>query len=161
MSGMLFFGIALSAILAAIVWIDFRRLVIPDALNLALAATGLVYQASVSPDFFWVQAAVGAAVLILFWLIRRAHTAGTRRIGLGLGDVKMAGASAIWLSPWNLPLFVFAASFSALIFAVGRHLLRKDLTAATRQPFGPFLSAGLFLTWLGEQHFSTLQGFVG
>jgi leader peptidase (prepilin peptidase) / N-methyltransferase len=152
------FGIVLTVILAAIVWIDFQKLIIPDALNFALAATGIAYQSVVSPELLWVQLAAGIAVLAVFWLIRRIHTAATGRIGLGLGDVKMAGASAIWLSPWNLPAFVFAASISALVLTVGRHFLRKDLSADTRQPFGPFLSAGLLLIWFCEQYFSTFQG---
>lgn len=152
------FGLILTVILSAIVWIDFQKLIIPDALNFALAATGLAYQLVVSPELFWTQLVTGIAVLAVFWLIRRIHAAVTGRIGLGLGDVKMAGASAIWLNPWNLPVFVFAASVSALILTVCRRLLRKDFSANTRQPFGPFLSAGLLLTWLGEQYFSTLQG---
>jgi prepilin signal peptidase PulO-like enzyme (type II secretory pathway) len=158
MSYALLFGITLTIILGGIVWVDSRKMIIPDVLNGALAGTGLAYQVLASPGAIWFHVATGLAAAAVFWLIRRIHASSTGRVGLGLGDVKMAGASAIWLSPWNLPLFVFVASVSALIFAAGRHLLRKDLSASLRQPFGPFLSAGLLLTWLGEQHFPHLLG---
>jgi leader peptidase (prepilin peptidase)/N-methyltransferase len=148
------FWIILPAILVAIAWVDLKKMTIPDGLNLALAATGLIYQALISPDTLWVQVSAGVALLMAFWSIRRAHSKLTGRIGLGLGDVKMVGASAIWISPWNFPVFIFAASFVALIFAAGRHILDPARPANARQPFGPFLAAGLWLTWVGERQFS-------
>lgn len=156
MSVALLFGIVLAIILAAIAWVDFRKMIIPDLLSILLAAAGLAYQSAVSPGMLWIQAVSGVGVLAAFWLLRRVHAALTGRIGLGLGDVKMAGASAIWISPWNLPVFVFVASLCGLAFAVGRHML-NGRSAEARQPFGPFLAAGLFLTWIGEQQFLYLR----
>lgn len=153
------FAVLLVAILGAIAWTDLQRMIVPDTLNLALAAAGLAYQHFASPAAPWQHAATGAAVLAAFWAVRRLHAAATGRIGLGLGDVKMAGAAAIWISPWNLPLFVFVASSAALAFATGRHLLHRRLSADTRLPFGPFLAAGLLLTWLAELQFPSLRGF--
>ena len=152
------FGLTLAAILGAIVWIDFRRMIIPDALNFALAAAGLAYQGLTTPDALWLHAAAGAGLFAVFWLVRRVHAAATGRIGLGLGDVKMAGASAIWIGPWNLPLFVFLSSFVALVFALGSQLRDGKSPATARRPFGPFLAAGLLLTFVGEQQFSYLRG---
>lgn len=152
------FGVVLAVVLGAIAWIDIRRMIIPDALNVLLAAGGVAYQWMASPATLWVQVVSGAGMFAAFWLIRRVHAAATGRIGLGLGDVKMAGASAIWISPWNLPLFVFLASFCGLAFALCRHLMNDRLSATKRQPFGPFLAAGLFLTWIGEQQIPYLRG---
>jgi prepilin signal peptidase PulO-like enzyme (type II secretory pathway) len=157
----LIFGIVLVAILSAISWIDIRRMMVPDTLNLALAAAGLAFQSLASPAPLWLHTATGAAMLATFWLVRHMHAAATGRIGLGLGDVKMAGAAGIWISPWSLPLFVFAASSAALAFMAGRHVLHQRIAADTRQPFGPFLSAGLLLTWLAEQQFPSLRGLLG
>lgn len=147
------FSLALASILLAITWIDWRRLVIPDALNLCLAVTGCMFQASASPiGAWWLHAGMGASVFAVFWLLRRAHQAATGRIGLGLGDVKMAGAAAIWIDPWNLPLLVFAASFSALAFTLLRELAAGgEVVRERRQPFGPFLAAALAMTWAGER----------
>lgn len=156
MSVAFLFGIVLAAILGAIAWVDFRKMIVPDILNALLAVSGLAYQWAISPATIWIQAVTGIFVLVAFWLLRRVHAAVTGRIGLGLGDVKMAGASAIWISPWNLPVFVFVASLCGLAFAVGRHMLNVR-SAEARQPFGPFLAAGLFLTWIGEQQFLYLR----
>jgi leader peptidase (prepilin peptidase)/N-methyltransferase len=157
MTAIIVFGIVLAALLGAIAWIDSHRLIIPDALNLGLAAAGLAYQAQVSTAFLWINAATGAAIFSALWLIRRAHSNATGRIGLGLGDVKMAGACAVWLNPWNLPAFIFIASFSALVFALGRRMPPQNgPSIETRYPFGPFLATGLLLTWLGEQQFPYL-----
>ncbi|MCV3243114.1 prepilin peptidase [Mesorhizobium sp. ZC-5] len=153
----LLFGIVLAAILGAIAWIDFHKMIVPDVLSALLAAGGLAYQWAIFPETLWLQALSGLVVFAAFWLIRRVHAVLTGRIGLGLGDVKMAGASAIWISPWNLPLFVFVASFCGLVFAIGRYML-NGRPAAARQPFGPFLAAGLFLTWIGEQQIPYLRG---
>ncbi|MCR4265782.1 A24 family peptidase [Nitratireductor sp. ZSWI3] len=144
-------GLALASILAMIAWIDFRSLTIPDALNLALASLGVIYQSIFLPNGLLLQIAAGIAVLVLLWVVRYLHARVSGQIGLGLGDVKMAGACAIWLNPLNLPLFMFFASAFALLFAGGSRLLRADDAAEIRRPFGPFLGAGLFLTWLGEQ----------
>ena len=108
------FGVLLAVVLGAIAWIDMRRMIVPDALNLLLAAGGVAYQWMASPATLWVQVLSAAGVFAAFWLIRRVHAAVTGRIGLGLGDVKMAGTSAIWISPRNQPLFVFVASLLGL-----------------------------------------------
>jgi hypothetical protein len=44
------------------------------------------------------------------------------------------------------------ASSFGLAFAVGRHMLNGQPTGA-RQPFGPFLAAGVLLTWIAERQF--------
>jgi leader peptidase (prepilin peptidase)/N-methyltransferase len=146
--GPLIFGTVLAAILAAIAVIDFRRLVIPDWLNAALAAAGLSYQAFGDPGAVASHLGAGFALLLGMWLVRDVHFRMTGRIGLGLGDVKMAAAAATWLNPLALPLFIFASAGSALVYLGGIRLLGN--TKIARVPFGPFLSAGLFASWLAE-----------
>jgi leader peptidase (prepilin peptidase)/N-methyltransferase len=78
-------------------------------------------------------------------------------MGLGLGDVKLAAAAAAWFSLWMLPLFLFVASFSALVF-----LLASSAGGAksyTRKiPFGPFLAGALIVTWNTERIYGTSFG---
>lgn len=126
-------------------------MVIPDGLNLLLAGTGLAFQISVAPAQFWIHALSAAGLLCAFWFVRHIHRAATGRVGLGLGDVKMAGAAGIWLSPWNMPTFVFCSTSAALIYALARKHLGPAARPDGRQPFGPFLAAGLTLTWVSEQ----------
>lgn len=147
----LLFGVLLILTLAAIAWVDWRRMIIPDRLNLALAGAGLLFQAWASPGRVWLHALTGTGLFVAFWLVRRIHRRATGRVGLGLGDVKMAGAAGIWLSPPSLPGFVFCASVAGLAFALGRRLLGQGDQHGGREPFGPFLAIGLLLAWTGEQ----------
>lgn len=71
--------------------------------------------------------------------------------GLGYGDVKMAGASALWFSPWNLPLFLMASSVSALVFVLAAQARGGGFQVSAKIPFGPFLGVGLAMTWLLER----------
>lgn len=152
------FGIMLAGLAAAIAFFDLRHLIIPDSLNLALAAGGLAFQ-------YWKTAqvpvvAVGFAVIValLFLGLRQGFLRLRGRAGLGLGDVKMAGASALWFSPWNLALYLLATCVSALAFVTFRHLLGSRFSLETKVPFGPFLGLGVFVTWACEN--SGLPTFI-
>ena len=154
------FGLGLLAILAVVAWIDWRTFIIPDTLNLCLAATGCLFQLTSSPADWLLHICVGASVFAVFWLVRHMHATATGRIGLGLGDVKMAGAAAVWISPWHLPAFVFVASLSALAVLLTRELVGVGGAVHQRQPFGPFLALALSLVWIGEQWVGPSGGWL-
>ncbi len=146
----LVFGAVLLALVVAIAVIDIRRLIIPDGLNLGLAATGFGYQ-------FWTLGRVPLLALVfsllllsLFWTIRRWFEMTRGQSGLGLGDVKMAGASALWINPWNLALFMLLTCSAALLFVFFSFLRGGTIDLKTKVPFGPFLGLGVFVTWMLE-----------
>lgn len=147
----LLFGLALAGILAAISWIDVRRHVIPDPLNLILGALGLAFAAVAGGGFPWAGLVGAGLALALLWGLR----AGFRRVrgvtGLGLGDVKMGAAAATWVSPWNLPLVFGVACVAALGLVAALALFGRRPDPRTILPFGPFIGSGLMLTWLLEQ----------
>ena len=101
-------------------WIDYSQRRVPNWLNAALAAAGLITQGAY---FGWTGVGhgvlgllVGFAVLILPWA---AH-------GMGAGDVKLMAAIGAWLGPW-LTLLSFAAGgliggavALVMIFSTGR-----------------------------------------
>ncbi len=80
-------------------WIDYAQHRVPNWLNAALAAAGLVTQAIY---FGWYRPgvggvawgllglAVGFALLIVPWMMH----------GMGAGDVKLMAAIGCWLGPW-------------------------------------------------------------
>lgn len=142
---------ALTAMLAAISVADLKRLMIPNELNLALAVIGLGFQVATQPDGFPMQILFAVAVLLVIWLIRHGHFVMTGRIGLGLGDVKMLGAAACWISPLMLPILLFVASASALLFVGGQVVTAGPAAARARIPFGPFIALGLGCGWVLEQ----------
>ncbi|WP_437796119.1 prepilin peptidase [Mitsuokella multacida] len=74
------------------------------------------------------------------------------RGGIGLGDVKYAAAFGIWLG-WQGTLLALALSLALgaclvlVLLGTGR-LGRRD-----RLAFGPFLSAGAYLSYIGGAAF--------
>ncbi|TPK59260.1 prepilin peptidase [Mesorhizobium sp. B2-4-19] len=143
--------VALAAVLAAISITDFRRQIIPDGLNLALAGIGLSYQLAADAEGVPVQILFAAATFAAAWLLRRGHFLMTGRIGLGLGDVKMLTAASCWISPLLLPVLLFIASASALLFVGGQVVATGPAAARVRVAFGPFIAIGLGASWALEQ----------
>ncbi len=143
-------GLLLGIIVLSIALIDLKRMIIPNVLTLLLAVTGLGFQIWSQPRFPS-SVLLGALVLAaVFYAVRALYLQRTGVVGLGLGDVKMAGASALWLHPTNLPIFVFIACACALV-SLGvfrRHDWRYRMCG--RLPFGPFLGLALIASWCME-----------
>ena len=125
-----------AALLAASV-IDIRRLRLPDALTLVVALAGAALAWLRSP-LALVEGAVAAA--IAFGLLAALRWLSSRRgrdPGLGLGDVKLVAAFALWLgalTPWMVAV---AAGIGLAVAAAGG--LRQG-----RIPFGPMLALAGF-----------------
>ncbi|MFB9980717.1 prepilin peptidase [Mesorhizobium kowhaii] len=152
--------VALAAVLAAISIADFRRQIIPDRLNLALAVLGLGYQMATEADGVPLRLLFAVATFAAAWLIRRGHFLMTGRIGLGLGDVKMLAAAACWISPLLLPVLLFIASASALLFVGGQVLATGPAAVRARVAFGPFIAIGLGCSWALEQFAGLNMGLL-
>lgn len=146
-----FFGVLLVGLVTAIAWVDFRSLRIPDVLTLSLAVLGIIFQALYSAHGIEIHVTAGVAAFFGFWAVRSGHNRLKGQIGLGFGDVKTAGACAIWLDPLNFPLLVLFATAPALTYAAGAFLVTGRDMQNLRLPFGPFLGLALLLTWYGEQ----------
>jgi leader peptidase (prepilin peptidase) / N-methyltransferase len=142
------FTALLLSLLVAISYVDYRELRIPDWLSASLLAGGITFWLMTARDSLPTQILSGTVLASALWLIRLAHSRIAGRIGLGLGDVKMAGAGALWISPVLLPLFVFLASASGLVYAL--LITRQDERG--RLPFAPFLAIGLFSCWTMERY---------
>jgi leader peptidase (prepilin peptidase)/N-methyltransferase len=104
-------------------------------------------------------AAVAAAVLLLiagaYWLARR-------RMGMGMGDVKLLALLGAWLGLRETGLVLFLAVVVGAIYGVGTILFRRagSRTGSEDQlpagqlpvPFGTMLSlAGIYSIFLGER----------
>jgi leader peptidase (prepilin peptidase) / N-methyltransferase len=146
MTIVLLFTAVLAGLLSAISVIDIRTLRIPNGLNAMLLISGALFWFAQRPETLPYQIANGVVVATLLWLVRFGHARFSGRIGLGLGDVKMMGAGAVWISPLSVPLLVFIASFFGLVYAFVKGNRGGDM----RIPFGPFLALGLMSTWLME-----------
>jgi leader peptidase (prepilin peptidase)/N-methyltransferase len=132
--------------------IDIRHGIIPDWLNLSIAGLGLAKVVIAGGSVAGIEAACeGAAIGLIFWLLRRLYF-GLRKIqGLGLGDVKFLAAAGIWIGVAGLPMLLLIATLTALASAGIMQLAGRDMTHRTSLPFAPFLAIGLLLTLAAQQ----------
>ncbi|KAA0916357.1 prepilin peptidase [Aquicoccus porphyridii] len=137
-------GLALT--LARLTWIDFRTLRIPDLYTFPLIAAGLALATTEGGVGLPASAIGGLAGFALFWVVGHLHFLRRGVDGLGLGDAKLFAACGTWLGYMLLPHVLLVASLSGLAFAIAcRH------ASDPRIPFGPFLSLGFLLVWLGTR----------
>ena len=133
------FGIGLFLVLSIISWIDWHTLKIPNVLNVLLAVSGgLWIWSSVHGEDILLRV-IGACLLALALLcVRYWYFSKHKHHGLGLGDVKMAGAAGLWISPVNFPFFIFVSSSVALVVTMMLNGSERQKAMA----FGPFCHWG-------------------
>jgi leader peptidase (prepilin peptidase) / N-methyltransferase len=132
--------------------IDIRHGIIPDWLNLSIAGLGLANVVVAGDAVAGIEAACeGAAIGLIFWLLRRLYFGWRKIQGLGLGDVKFLVAATIWIGIGAVPLLLLIAALTALAAAAVMQLAGRDMTRRTSLPFGPFLAIGLLLTLVAQQ----------
>lgn len=136
----------------ALAWIDLRRGIIPDWINVIVAIGGLAWACLL--DGWGIALAaiadgliVGTVVYALRWIYFRVRG----HHGLGLGDVKLLAASAVWIGVPGIPMQLLVGSITALTAAVAMHLAGRTMTRRTALPFGPFLALGLLATLAMQQ----------
>jgi leader peptidase (prepilin peptidase)/N-methyltransferase len=105
-------------------------------------------------------AAAAAAVLLLiagaYWLVRR-------RMGMGMGDVKLVAMLAAWLGLQETGLVLFLAVVVGALYGLGTILFRRRNETRTADddqvpagqmpvPFGTMLClAGIYTIFLGQR----------
>ncbi|SFH20443.1 leader peptidase (prepilin peptidase) / N-methyltransferase [Palleronia marisminoris] len=140
-------GLVLLAILVAITVADIRHRRIPDLLNLLLGVAGMATRIVAEGRVPFASVVAGLVAAGLLWAVAATFRHLRGMVGLGMGDVKMIGVAAIWISPWNLPLLLAIACLTALLGVAVAALSGQGPNKHTRIPFGPFLGLGLMLTW--------------
>jgi prepilin peptidase CpaA len=154
--GFTFFLLGLLA--ATLVWIavvDIRTYTISDRLNLGIALVAPVYWWAAGVPL-WPDAAmqVGVAVLVFLFF------AGAFYLNvMGGGDVKLAGALALWFTPYDtLRMIVIMSIAGGLLTLVvlAAHRARKKLNRP-EVPYGVAIAVGGM--WLLAQRF--LNQFAG
>jgi len=147
------FTLTLLGLLAAtLVWIaavDIRTYTISDRLNLAIAVLAPVYWWSVGLPL-WPDAAIRVGVAVLVFLF----FAGAFYMNvMGGGDVKLAGALALWFAPFETLRLIVIMSIAGgvlTLIVVGLHHARKK-TGRPEVPYGVAIAVGGM--WLLAQRF--------
>lgn len=146
---------------------DAQTLLLPDIFTLPGLVAGLVFSA-LRPGleqgvWSWeaagralgsalLAAAIAASVLLLisgaYWLVRR-------RLGMGMGDVKLIAMLAAWLGLEQAGLMLFLAVVVGAVYGVGLILVSRgrdtEPAGQLMVPFGTMLSlAGIYSIFLGD-----------
>lgn len=145
--------LALCLLAAAIAVHDLASMLIPDRYTagiLAVALAGGWFGPDDPAALFW-RLGQGGALLLLLCLFDVAYRRLRGRDGIGLGDIKLIGASAVLVGLGGAGAQIVLASVAALIFCVIRAVrLRRPLRAVAKVPFGAFLAPALVIVraWL-------------
>ncbi|MDC7787284.1 A24 family peptidase [Rhodoplanes sp. TEM] len=145
----------LAAVAVAIAAIDARRFVIPDALSATGLVLGLLYVWTTDPwpvDALTAALLRGAALALVFLLLRIGYRRLRGRDGLGLGDVKLAAMAGVWLDVPAIPVAVEIAALAGLA-AYGVRQLRSGgpMRATARLPFGLFFAPAIWIAWIVQR----------
>ncbi len=135
-----------SAAMIVVCFIDLDHMIIPDAISLncvpigmSAAILGLI--PGVDWKYSFVGAVLGVAVLyvpaVLYELIRGDE-------GLGGGDIKLLGMIGAFTGPYGVVFVLFVSSMLGSIVGIAAITFNQS-DAATRIPFGPFLSGAAVL----------------
>lgn len=148
------FGALLAGLALVVTVVDLDRFEIPDMASLIIFLLGLAWTLRASG--FYASALIEAFTRsllcgALFLAVRALYQAIRGIEGLGLGDVKLAGAGAPWLS-WSHTVFALTLAVGAAItlVIVKALLTRERIRARTAIPFGAFLAPAIWVTWLAQ-----------
>jgi leader peptidase (prepilin peptidase)/N-methyltransferase len=135
--------------------IDRRSFIIPDALNAAAAGLGVVHAVAQDRDAMMLASTLaairGITFALLFLAIRVAYARVRGREGLGLGDIKLAGAAGVWLDWSMMPVAIQIAAFTALaVYGIREFALGRPIAATSRLPFGLFFAPAIWICWMIE-----------
>jgi leader peptidase (prepilin peptidase)/N-methyltransferase len=152
-------GAGLALTMGAIALYDARHFIIPNSLSAAAFALGLVH-AGLSAEIATPQlvaAEIAFALLRafvaggLFLAIKLGYERWRGRIGLGMGDVKLAAVAGVWLDWIAIIISVELAAVAAVGAYLLRHWLRgRPLRATNALPFGLYFAPAIWIAWLME-----------
>lgn len=148
-------SLAAAALTALLGWqlfliavVDAEHFWLPDALTLPLAATGLATALLLDRPGL-AESAIGAVVGFAgLWLVARLYRIARGREGLGGGDPFLLAAGGAWVGWIGLPSVLIWASVAGLSLVIAARLSGRRMAGEDRLPFGVFLAAGIWLTWL-------------
>lgn len=138
-------GAVLLLALAGLARIDAHTHRLPNLVTYPLVLMGLVWSFGTQLD--WYPHLLGTALGYgVFWAVEVLYRLIRKRDGLGRGDAKLLAAGGAWCGAAALPVIILIASLSALAT-----VWPKRADPALKIAFGPFLSLGIAIVWLGQR----------
>lgn len=121
---------------------DIRVYEISDITLLVISGSGVAYSYAGGNDINIYSVLTGGAVLMAVYIISQG--------GIGLGDVKLGMAAGFWLNCQEVLAAQLVAFWLGGLYAVYL-LLVKHKSSKMMIPFGPFLAAGIALSFFKGQ----------
>jgi len=138
-------ALVLFYILIVVSVIDIRHMIIPDILSLGLILSALPIAwihplLSLQSSLFGILWGGGFlyGVSWIYWFVRK-------RIGMGLGDVKLLAGIGGWLGFESIIPIVFYASIVGSVLSVFMIIVSKSVHLHSKLPYGPFLALGAWI----------------
>jgi leader peptidase (prepilin peptidase) / N-methyltransferase len=147
------FGILLAGAALFVAVVDIDRFEIPDFGSFAIFALGVAWTQASGIDIGALTQCLLRSILVavFLFLLRAAYRWVRGREGLGLGDVKLAGAGAAWLSFPYMAVAVLIAVGAAVAVIVGRGFFTGErVKANSAVPFGTFLAPAIWMAWFAQ-----------
>ncbi len=136
---------ALFSILVVVSLIDYSHQIIPNGLVIALLILGLIHLAFNLDQ--WLTYLIGFFAVSLILFIIAIITRGN----MGGGDIKLMAAAGLLIGWKYILLALMLASILGSVIGLTLMAL-KVITRKQMIPFGPFLSAGIFIAALYGEH---------
>jgi leader peptidase (prepilin peptidase)/N-methyltransferase len=144
------FAIPFAVLVLYLARTDLDRFELPDHGNLALFALGMGWIGVSSADIGdgLAQALARALVAATFFLIVRTIYRAIRKVeGLGMGDVKLAAAGAVWLSWPQMPIALLIGAAAGVLIAAAHAARSRTFALQIALPLGAFLAPAIWLVW--------------
>jgi prepilin signal peptidase PulO-like enzyme (type II secretory pathway) len=137
--------------------VDIKHQILPDSINLYLAALFLMISLFTRPFAFWL---LGGAIgfgfpMAVSWFFYKVKG----QIGLGGGDIKLYAALGFFLGPIGVLQNIFLSCFLGAFFGLalmGLKIIRRDHPI----PFGPFILVIAFIQIFLEKWFSQVMRHI-
>jgi leader peptidase (prepilin peptidase) / N-methyltransferase len=143
-------GAVFGWLLLTLAALDLAAFWLPNALNAALALTGLASGLIGLPPSIGDRLIGGVAGFAALWLVASGYRQLRGRQGVGGGDPKLFGAIGLWLGWQALPLVLLVACLVGLAAVIGLMSTGRRVSATDRLPFGVMLAAAAFAVWIGQ-----------
>ena len=142
-------ALVLAALLLTLSFIDIKSYRLPNKFTFPLIAAGLgqAYILGLPIKDHMIGAIIGYAV---FFAVEQLFLKLRGYPGLGRGDAKLLAGGGAWTGWFGLPFIILMASLAGLslmLAAVLTGRLKPQSVSKLAIPFGPFLSAAIFLVW--------------
>ncbi|MEA9354662.1 prepilin peptidase [Bacteriovorax sp. PP10] len=137
--------------------VDLKHQILPDSINLYLAALFLLVSWFSHPWTFWlIGGALGLGFPLLvswvFYLLRG-------EVGLGGGDIKLYGALGFYLGPIGIMQNIFLSCFLGALVGIVL-IATKVIKKENPIPFGPFIIVVGAFQVFGESWFKHLMSYI-